>query len=529
MSAATRRRRSPPKKKSINPLLIAGPLVGLLVILVIVVLVSGDGDGEGDTPTKPDKTPEQIAAEKERLDKARQKKLDDENLLRQAKLQMEYNKRAAACKTADDFAKLAREAARDDLKSVAEGFYLRALTLDPESRSAHRGLGHKLFDCSRNLENWDMISFGGISDKLTEFSALEGTWVPPLEYDRVVAKWKEALPRFTTLVETIENDPYEQKVQSYSKRLKNMPFYEDLARTNSYTISREARPVVLFIQEALDRDENHADQIERRYAPPLIALEKHMKEKIFDRLGFECRDGFNALIVWVLNSHGSYDNFHRIKSQNFGLSDSQWAHYNFQNKEAITFLETRKGKEMEERIVHFLLHEMVHYYQDAYAPYGIRGISSFWVVEGMAEWVSTFPTGTNLVDGPFLFESKNTGRIREFLGMIDKLDGMWPIPMIALLDIDTSIILGSAIEAAIADEPKIAAMGSKADIRSRLTSWTYGFGYCMCRYLSKEYEDEFYQYLDLDLNGDAGAGEFKRIFGIKDLNKLERDLVEYYK
>jgi len=310
----------------------------------------------------------------------------------------------------------------------------------------------------------------------------------------------------------------------YAKRLKNKPFFNDIARTNGYTICRDPKPVALFIQEALDRQEGHAEEIARKYTPPLKALNKFMTEHFFKKFGFKRREGFDAYIVWVLNSHGSYDNFFRIGKRQFGLSNSQWAHYNFLNRVAITFIETRPG--MDDMVMHALLHEMVHYYQDSYAPYGIRGMSSFWVIEGMAEWVSTF--SGKLPDGPFYFMSKNSGRIREFLYMIEKLDGEWPIPMIALLDIPNGVQLSSAIDAAIADEPKIANMGSKADIHSTLTSWTYGFGYCLCRYLYAEKEEAFMRYLKLDFNGDGGTEAFQETLGIKNLTAFQKTLVDYF-
>lgn len=525
MSAATRRRRSPPKKKSINPLLIAGPLVGILVILVIVILVTGGGDGKGDTPAKPDKTPEQIAAEKERLDKERQKKLEEEKLLSQARLQMEFNKRAAECKTADDFVKLAREAARDDLKSLAEGFYLRALTLDQGNKSAHLGLEHKLFECSRDLENWDMISFGGISEKLTEYTALEGTWVPPLEMERIVTMWKGELPKFTTLVDERQNDPYELKIQFYSKHLKSQPFFGDIALNDAYSIGRGSRPIALFIQEARDRQEGHAEAIEKVYTPFLQALMKHIDEAFLAHFELERNDGFEAYIVWILNSGGAYVDHARDYDRTEGLSVSSRAHYNHQKRLAVTYLEDADGQATED--LHSLAHEMVHYFQDAYAPYGIRAMSTFWLIEGMAEWISTF--SGKIPGGPFYFQAKNNGRIGHFISEIDKLDGEWPIPLVALIEIENGIVLASAIAAAISDDPRIAAMGSKADVQSRLTNWVYAFGYCMCRYLHAEHEKEFYKYMAIDMEGDADGETFKRIFGIKDLSKFEKDFVEYFK
>jgi len=527
VSAATRRRRTPPKKKSINPLLIAGPLVGVLVILVIVVIVTSGGDGNGDTPAKPSKTAEQIAAEKERQEQERQKKAEEAKLLEQAKLQMAYNKRAASCKSADDFVRLAREAARDDLETIAEGFYLRALNLDPDNKRAHQGLGHKLFECSRHLENWDMISFGGLDEELAEYSAFEGKWVPRLEFDKVVAKWKRELPAFTALVDERQSDTYELKIQSYAKRLTSMPFYEDIARNNAYSIGRDPKPVALFIQEARDRQEGHAEAIERVYTPFLKTLIKHFEEEFLPHFDLERREGFEAYIVWILNSGGAYVDHARDNERTEGLSVSSRAHYHLLRRVAVTYLEDADGQSRED--LRSLAHEMVHYFQDAYAPYGIKAMSTFWLIEGMAEWISSFSDDDKIPGGPFHFQSKNPRRIMQFLGEIGRLDGEWPIPLIALVEIENGNVLASAIEAAIADDPRIAALGSKADVQGRLTSWTYAFGYCMCRYLHAEHREKFWEYIAIDLEGDADASTFKRLFGIEDLNKFEKEFVEYFK
>jgi hypothetical protein len=512
--------------------MIVGPVVGVLVVLVVVLIVTkSSGDGGGGTQpgqTDPGKT-QQTAAERARVEEERRRKLQEEEELRKARLLMDLNRRAATCKTAGEFNDLAREAAKNDLESAADGFYAKALTLEKDNVVAHRGLGHTKFDCSRYLEDFDMLDFGGIDSELAEYRELEGQWLPQQRFDEVVAQWEKSRADLVALTEERENDPFEMKVQTYEKRMKNKPFFDDIARTKAYAIGRGPKPVALFIQESLDRKEDHAEEIERRYTPPLKALEKHVKTEIFDRLGLEKNEGFSAYLVWVLNSHGSYDNYYRIGKDNYGLSDSQWAHYNFQNKLAVTYLETRSGYEMQ--VMHALLHEMVHYYQDAYAPYGIRGMTSFWVVEGMAEWVSTLGGGTKLPDGPFYFQGKNPGRIHEFLVMIERLDGDWPIPLMALVDIPNAPMLISAIEAAISDDERIAAIGNNAAIRSTLTSWTYGFGYCLCRYLYAEREEQFMKYLAIDFEGDGGLDAFKETFNLKDgdFAQWETDLVEYFK
>ena len=511
--------------------MIVGPIVGILIILVLVLVFKDSGNGGSEPDKTPVKTPEQIAADKERAEEARKRKAEEAREQRELQLMGSYNKRALKCKTADDYVKLGREAYRDKLEALGKGYYAQALALDPDSVGAHRGLRHTKFDCSRYLKEFDMLDFGGIDDRLKEYKAHEGQWLPAPKFEETKAKWNEELPELLALVEERENNPYEQKTQAYEKQLKGKPFFDDIARLNGYKLIKTAEPVALLVQESLDRDEGHFEAIGKRYTTALLALDKHMRENYFDEFGFEKREGFAAYFLWVLNSHGAYDNYHRIGKNTFGLSDSTWAHYNHGERVAITFLSVEKHERITDFVFHALLHEMVHYYQDAYAPYGIRGMSSFWVIEGMADWISSIGSlegKSKIPKGPFFFEQKNADRTNEFLHMIKKLNGSWPIPLVALLEIQNGIALNSAIEAAIADEPDIAAMGSKADVMSTLTSWTYGFGVCMCYYLNKEYPKEFRRYLKLDLEGDGDTDAFKRIFKIQNLNKFANDLVEYY-
>jgi len=359
---------------------------------------------------------------------------------------------------------------------------------------------------------------------ISEYTALEGKWLPRPKFDAICEKWEKALPELQRLTDERENDPYFLNIQHYTRSMKGKPFFGNIVKTNAYSIGKGARPIALFIQEARDRREGHAREIERVYTPFLKALQKHFEEEFLQHFDYKRREGFEAYIVWILNSGGAYVDHARDHGRASGLSVSSRAHYNFKKRLAITYLENAKGLSNED--LQSLSHEMVHYFQDAYAPYGIGGMSSFWLVEGMAEWISTFSCTS--YDGPFYFQSKNNGRIDQFLRVIRRLDGDWPIPLISLVDIDNSNVLGSAIGAAIADDPRIAEMGSKTDVHTMLVSWTYAFGYCLCRYLYAEKEEAFFEYLNKDFNGEGGMDEFMSTFGIKNLSRFEKELVEFY-
>ena len=84
------------------------------------------------------------------------------------------------------------------------------------------------------------------------------------------------------------------------------------------------------------------------------------------------------------------------------------------------------------------------------------------------------------------------------------------------------------IQAAMAEDERIASLGNAEGVQHMLVNWTYAFGYCMCRYLNKEHKEAFHEYIKADLNGDGGMDAFQRIFKIKDLSQFEKDLYEYY-
>jgi len=517
VSAATRSRRSAPKKKPINPLLILGPIIVVLVVIVVIVASGGGDNGEGDdsSTTTTAKTQEQIQREEE------EKKAAEERERKLAKLELEesYRKQADQCKTAEQLASLGLKAKNDKLHTMADNLFNKALKLEPDNARAHYGLGHRKFDCTRMLDGFEELDFLNTGDGLDEYKALDGQWVDPVTMEQTLARWEKEKSALKESAEEKENDPFEQKVTFYERQMKHKPFFGDIARANAYTIGRGPRPVALFIQEARDRQEGHGEQIERGYTPFLQSFQKHVEQNFFSKFGFKKNDGFDAYIVWILNSGGAYVNHARDFGKTSGLSVSSRAHYNFQKKVAITYLETREGLTPHE--MQPLAHEMAHYFQDAYAPYGIRGISSFWVVEGMAEWISTF--SGKLPDGPYFFESRNEHRTMEFLRRIKELDGVWPVPMVSILDCGNQGELRAAIQVAMSEEPQMKKHGVDTYI-----SWFYGAGYCLCRYLNAEKEKQFISYLKKDFEGDGGLDVFQEITGIKNLSAFEKELVEYF-
>lgn len=529
VSAATRRRRTPPPKKKLNPLVIVGPIVGLLIILVLVLIFKdsgGNGGGGSGSGTEPAVTKTESAAEKARKEQEEKERREQEAALQQMKQRQDLQKRAGKCRTANELVNLAREAKRYDLEDMAEQFYLKALQMDQDHAAAHKGLDHTKFECSRDLKDFDYFDFGGLGKELDEYRELEGQWLARPQFDEVVAKWNREYDGLMAQLDEMEGDIYEQKVRAYEKRLNNLPFFGDIARNDAYTVGRKNKPIALFIQAARDRQEGHGEAIENAYMHFLEALMKHVDEEFLSQFDYERREGFEAYIVWILNSGGEYVNHARDYGRTSGLSVSSRAHYHHGKRVAVTYLENPQG--LVEEDLHSLAHEMIHYIQDAYAPYGIRGMSSFWLIEGMAEWLATFSPDSRLPLGPFYFQFKNTDRIRLFRSLIKKLDGEYPIPMNAMLDINDMIMLGPAIQAAIAEDERIASWGTKDEAQNLLMNWTYAFGYCMCRYLNREYKEEFREYIKADLNGDGGMDAFQRIFKIKDLNKFEKDLYDYY-
>jgi len=531
VTAASRRRQARPQKKQINPLIILGP-IGVVLIVLVVILVSqggdggssatGDGSGSSTASTSTDETPQTAASDEEE-----QKRREQEQEIARLKQAQEFRNRSEQCKTANDFVTLAREAKRVDLDEVAEDFFSKALLLEPDNVRARSGLNYVKFDCARHLKQYDMISFGGLDDEIAEFAALDEEWIAPQRFDIIVKEWEEKLPKMIERVELLEGDIFEQKLQAYTKQLKTFPFFNEIARAEAYSIQRGGKPVALFIQDARDRQEGHADEVGRAYVPMLEALKVQFEEGFLQKHGFVKKEtGFNAYIVWILNSGGAYSDYCRDRDKQPELSTNSRAHYNFMRKEAITYLEGG-GHGWRFDDMQPLAHEMVHYFQDAYAPYGIRGMSSHWVVEGMAEWISTF-TG-KVPEGPYYFMSRNGGRIRDFLRINDMLDGRWPIRLDTILDIYNGPNLHTMIAGLISEDEEIAALGHKDNVAGMLVSWFYAASYCMCRYLYAEDDEAFIDFLKLDFEGDGGRDEFLDAFGVDDLDQLEQDISDFVK
>lgn len=491
----------------------------MAIVVIVIIMATKDGNeadngGAGKKPAE--KTAEQIQKEQEEKRAAEER----ERKLARLELEEEYRGLADQCKTADSMVSLGIKAKNDDLDTVAENLFNRALKLEPDNARAHYGLGHKKFDCARMLDGFEELDFLNTGESLDEYKALDDQWVDPMKIEQTVAKWNSEKDDLRESADERENDPFEQKVTHYARQMKHKPFFGDIARANAYAIGRGPKPIALFVQEARDRQEGHADRIEKGYTPFLQTFQEHVEQNFFAKFGFKKNDGFDAYIVWILNSGGAYVNHARDFNPAIGLSVSSRAHYNFQKKVAITYLETREG--LTEQEMQPLAHEMAHYFQDAYAPYGIRGISSFWVVEGMAEWISSF-TG-KVPTGPYFFESRNAGRTKEFLDRIKQLDGVWPVPLVSILDCGNQGELRAAIQVAMSEEPRMEQHGGQG----AYVSWFYGAGYCLCRYLNAEKEKQFIAYLKKDFEGDGGLDVFQEVFGIRNLAAFEKELVDYF-
>jgi len=173
-----------------------------------------------------------------------------------------------------------------------------------------------------------------------------------------------------------------------------------------------------------------------------------------------------------------------------------------------------------------LAHEMVHFFQDAYAPpVGIKGISSYRIVEGMAEWISTF--SGDIPEGPYSFMQRNDQREKEFLELIDQRDGRWPIPLELILTVSDGRSFEILAEDLFEEDEELAALGSRDDVVHRLTCWFYAATYSICRYCYADNEKPFIDYIKAEFSGDGDVEVLQSLLGYTDLEELEESIESF--
>lgn len=492
-------------RKSSAPYIALIAAVAALVLVVIVLTHSGDtGDGgETEKPTGPG-SPE-TSSNEPGLDEGDQPRA-------------ELERKIVSCTTAKDFLEAARLARKMGIEEKAQLLFHKALSLDPQNSEANKALGHRKFNPARELagfNRYDEHRF--LTESLSPFSRLAGRWLTEEKISAVAVDWKKLVPELDRLVAENSSDPFLVKINQYRTLMLSRPFYGEIGRSGDYTLNKNGRPFALFIQHDRAGRKSYANEIEATYARALSDLNRFFEKEFAAWLGLKRRPGFDALIVWVLNSHGEYENQANRLRRTY-LSPMQFAHYNLNTREAITYWDEESGFRKVMR--HCVLHESVHYLCDAYAPGGIRGMSSLWVVEGLAEYLGTAtkPSPT----AAFQFREKNRNRRAEFLDGIAGMGGNWPLTIEEVVGARNARHLSSIIDQAGRADKIVGAVPPQI-----LVSWFYSASYSLCRYLGEKHPERFKEYLTEDLNGRGGPDVFARIFEIESPGDFEMQIVEH--
>jgi hypothetical protein len=198
---------------------------------------------------------------------------------------------------------------------------------------------------------------------------------------------------------------------------------------------------------------------------------------------------------------------------------SQYAHYNCRVKEAITYREQKM--KYEELMLHCVLHESVHYLCDAYAAQGIEAISSFWIVEGLAEYLGTL--STKPTDDIVRLKGDNHSRLNEFQSYLFALKGAWPLTLEDVLEIRNLRALYTAIGDAKKRDPSLSSFSTE-----NILSWFYSASYCLCRYLDSQFPKQFKEYIALDLAGQGGIEAFRKVFEVDSVPDLEWTITGHF-
>ncbi|MBI4881236.1 MAG: hypothetical protein HY812_16495 [Planctomycetes bacterium] len=180
-------------------------------------------------------------------------------------------------------------------------------------------------------------------------------------------------------------DPRKQFLGAVDETLRKDRFF---ARQKFERVEGE-NDVLLLVQLPAKPPNLYVDGIKREYGGHVRAVQYHFCKRYVEPLGLERGPRVPLTVLVVLASRGNYDDYGEARPHGFGLQVSL-AHYNPRHKFSITFEDgTAINRRNSDEKMRTVCHEVVHALTDAYSATGIDTMP-LWLVEGLAEYVSTF-------------------------------------------------------------------------------------------------------------------------------------------
>src|SRR5262249_44439318 len=155
-----------------------------------------------------------------------------------------------------------------------------------------------------------------------------------------------------------------------------------------YRVIESTKPFALFVEvpgKNDAEDDLHLQRVQKAYSPYLRPFLDKLDKELAPLANKQPKDG--CFIVWVLATRDSYVEFEKRDE----LRPTMWvelAHYSPLTRWAYTYFRYTDGRPQFSEDVQILLHELVHAYVDWLAPKGIESVKSYWMNEGLAEYLS---------------------------------------------------------------------------------------------------------------------------------------------
>lgn len=234
-----------------------------------------------------------------------------------------------------------------------------------------------------------------------------GKKVTDAERAAIVKEWEAVKPRIVERHRAAESDPFLARVDAAHNTITNTNYLAKL----KYRVIESTRPFALFVElegRSAAADDLYVEQVQRTYTPFLRPFLDKLDRELAPLAKKEPKD--QSFIVWVLASRDSYVEFEARDE----LRPTLWAelaHFSPVSRWAYTYYRNFSGARAGEDI-QILLHELVHAYVDWLAPKGIGSLKSYWMNEGLAEYLSYWQRHE---DGTIQFEPRCSPRVHESL------------------------------------------------------------------------------------------------------------------
>ncbi len=180
-------------------------------------------------------------------------------------------------------------------------------------------------------------------------------------------------------------DPTKQFLGQLDERLQSDRFF----RRHKFERLQDQGDLLLLVQLPANPPNLYVQGIEREYRGHVQAVEEHFRKQFVLPLGLQRGARVPVTVLVVLASRGNYDDYGQAQRHGYTLQVSV-AHYDPRHRLSITFEDgSALARRVSDEKMRTVCHEIVHALTDAYSTTGIQTMP-LWLIEGLAEYVSTF-------------------------------------------------------------------------------------------------------------------------------------------